>query len=34
MGDITNYRDIIAWEKSVALAVKVYGVTARFPKDG
>jgi len=33
MGGITNYQDIIAWKKSMALAVKVYGATARFPKD-
>ena len=33
MSVIRRYQDIIAWQKSMDLAVAIYGKTARFPKD-
>ncbi len=31
MAQIESHRDLIVWQKSMDLAVKVYAVTARFP---
>jgi len=33
MSDIKNYRDLIVWQKSVQLSVKIYQLTAKFPKE-
>ena len=30
---IQSYRDLIVWQKAMDLAVQVYSLTARFPKD-
>jgi hypothetical protein len=32
-GIIKSYRDLVVWQKSVDLAVDLYGVTRRFPSD-
>jgi four helix bundle protein len=31
MGEIKSYRDLIIWQKSVALVTKVYSVTNKLP---
>ena len=33
MGNIKSYKDLIAWQKSIALVTDVYSVTKRFPSD-
>ena len=30
---ISSYKDLIVWQKSVDLSVKVYKITKKFPKD-
>jgi four helix bundle protein len=30
---VSSYRDLILWQKSVALVTDVYGLTRTFPKD-
>ena len=30
---IQSYRDLIVWQKAMDLAVQIYSLTARFPKD-
>jgi four helix bundle protein len=33
MAAITSYRDLIVWQKSMALAEQCYAVTDQFPRD-
>jgi four helix bundle protein len=33
MGTGSGYRDLLLWQEAMNLAVKVYRVTARFPKE-
>ncbi len=33
MNEIRSYRDLIAWQKAMALAKRVYGATGLFPKE-
>ena len=33
MGEIRSYRDVIAWQKAMAMCMVVYRKTAQFPKD-
>lgn len=33
MGKIESYRDLIVWQKAMALVSQVYLLTCRFPKD-
>ena len=33
MGAIKSYKDLIIWQKSIDLAVLVYKVTSKFPKE-
>ena len=33
MGTIKSYRDLVAWQKSMALVTEIYRVTNDFPKD-
>jgi four helix bundle protein len=32
MNDISNFRDLIAWQKAIDLAGLVYDITETFPK--
>lgn len=31
--EIRSFRDLIAWQKAIALCKLVYGVSGKFPKD-
>jgi four helix bundle protein len=33
LGNIKSYKDLIAWQKSIALVTDVYSFTKRFPSD-
>ncbi|MEW6171956.1 MAG: four helix bundle protein [Bacillota bacterium] len=33
MSSVKSYRDLIAWQKSIALVQKIYQFTQRFPKE-
>src|SRR5258706_14598865 len=33
MADIRDYKDLVVWQKAIALARMVYQATANFPKD-
>ena len=33
MGSIRNFKDLVAWQKAMALAVDVYRLTSAFPAD-
>jgi four helix bundle protein len=33
MKKIRNYRDLIVWQKSIALVTEVYSITRLFPKE-
>ena len=33
MSEIRSYRDLIAWQKAMALAKRIYGATRLFPKE-
>lgn len=33
MGKIESYRDLIVWQKAMALVSQLYLLTRRFPKD-
>ncbi len=33
MGSIKSYKDLIIWQKSIDLAVEVYKLSAKFPKE-
>jgi four helix bundle protein len=33
MGTVRSFRDLIVWQKSMDLAVQVYGATAKFPRE-
>lgn len=33
MGNIKTYKDLIIWQKSIDLAVEVYKLSSKFPKD-
>lgn len=33
MGDIRNFKDLIAWQKSFELCKRVYAMTQSFPRD-
>ena len=33
MGNIKSYKDLIAWQKSIALVTDVYSLTKKFPID-
>lgn len=30
---VRNYRDLIVWQKAIALTEEIYGLTKRFPSD-
>jgi hypothetical protein len=30
---LENYKDLKVWQKSYALCLKIYGITAKFPKE-
>ncbi len=32
-GDIRSYRDLVAWQKTMALAKRIYGATKLFPAE-
>jgi four helix bundle protein len=32
-GDIRSYKDLVAWQKSMALVIEVYKVSKKFPKE-
>ncbi len=32
-GDIQNFRDLVVWQKSMALAKEVYRISNQFPRD-
>lgn len=33
MGEIKTYRDLIVWQKAMALVAKIYRITKGFPKE-
>jgi four helix bundle protein len=32
-GEIRSYRDLLVWQKGMALAKQIYGMTRAFPDD-
>lgn len=32
-GKVNSYKDLVAWQKSIALVTDIYGLTKKFPAD-